>query len=909
MATQIHEPALVYTDAPRLNNNLVTGSLRLLFWLLVHPSAWRQYVVSIDPTLSPNFLLTDLSWEQWRNRRLHRLLAAGFVVLPLLAALLTGLILLVIDPARSSLPVGLGSALIFGTGIMLVSSLTIGAAIGLVLVVGVGAGGGLVAATLAQQTAASLTGNGLGLPPAEALGFGAALGVMLGLGAGAAGLVASSTSSDMPAYPFLRRLAAIIVGIPLASLMLVLGGWLLRGNVNVILVSLLMGAISWMVVGWRRGFGVGLAVGLLIGLYLGLAFATHEFLARMVLLLALLLPVYILTRAMAGPWLAIIASALGTATGWVINISVDYQLSLWPMLAVHLGAVIVGLALPLWGPLLSYPALVAWNWLLYRVDVGRRADDPILLHRHSVFWDERQPLRLIGLDRHLLTVYERNAVEGQAAINYLATRRQRWAAQSAQIELDAQSLERCLTVQALSQAHCQLAAGGLTGPTSALLRSFSRISQDVMAALEQGSTYNQRLALSAVEDRLDGLLRELTRSSERYALRFRPIAAHWRQLIADHGRALSEAVEARQEIDSPYVIGIPLTEQQEIFVGRTNISSRIEKLLIDQRRPPLLLYGQRRMGKTSLLNNLSRLLPSTIVPLFVDLQGPASHANDYTGFFYNIARSMIGSAQRQRSLTLPPLPRDKLAIDAFTVFDEWLDEVEIALADHTALVTLDEFEALEAAIERGRLDGQELLSMLRHLIQHRPRFKILLTSSQTLEEFQRWSSYLINVQVVHLSYLNPLEARHLIEAPVKDFPLRYEVEASRQVLNLTHGHPFLVQLLCDEIVALKNEQRPAERRLARLADVEAAAPEALARGSFFFADIERNQVDQAGLAVLRFLATHGEGAIIQPPALEPHCPGDLERTLLRLTRRELIERVNGGYRFQVELVRRWFVVS
>jgi hypothetical protein len=116
-------------------------------------------------------------------------------------------------------------------------------------------------------------------------------------------------------------------------------------------------------------------------------------------------------------------------------------------------------------------------------------------------------------------------------------------------------------------------------------------------------------------------------------------------------------------------------------------------------------------------------------------------------------------------------------------------------------------------------------------------------------------------------------------------------------------------LLCDEIVALKNEQRPAERRLARLADVEAAAPEALARGSFFFADIERNQVDQAGLAVLRFLATHGEGAIIQPPALEPHCPGDLERTLLRLTRRELIERVNGGYRFQVELVRRWFVVS
>lgn len=906
MAPKKNSPAPAYTDAPPLNNNLVIDSLRLLFWLLIHPSAWRQYVLSIDPSLSPNFLLTDLSRGQWRDRRLHRLLLAGFGVLPLLAAFLAGLILLLIDPTPASLLVGLVSALVFGMSMMLVSSLTIGAAIGLVLVMGVGLGGGLVTASLAQQTATSLTGSGLGMPPAEALGFGAALGLMLGVGASTAGLVASSTSTELPAYPLLRRLAAILVGIPLASLMLVLGAWLLRGSVNVILVSLMMGAISWLVVGWRRGFGVGLAVGLLIGLYLGLAFATHDFLARMVLLLALLLPVYLLTRTIAGPWLAIIASALGTATGWVINISVDYQLSLWPMLAVHLGAVILGLTLPLWGPLLSYPLLVAWNWLLYRGDVGRCASEPSLLRWHSAFWDERQPLRLAGLDRHLLAVYARNALEGQAAIDYLATRRQRWAAQSAQIELDAQNLERCSTVQAISQAHRQLAAGGLTGPASALLRSFSRISQDVMAALEQGSTYNQRLALSAVEDRLDGLLRELIRSSERYALRFRPIAARWRQLIADHGRALGEAVEARQEIDSPYVIGIPLTEQQEIFVGRTNISSRIEKLLIDQRRPPLLLYGQRRMGKTSLLNNLSRLLPSTIVPLFVDLQGPASHAKDYTSFFYNIARGMISSAQRQRGLSLPPLPREKLAIDAFTVFDEWLDEVEIALADHTALVTLDEFEALEAAIERGRLDGPELLSMLRHLIQHRPRFKILLTSSQTLEEFQRWSSYLINVQVVHLSYLNPLEARQLIETPVKNFPLRYETEASRRILNLTHGHPFLVQLLCDEIVALKNDQPPAERRLARLADVEAAVPEALARGSFFFADIQRNQVDKAGLAVLRCLATHGEGVIVEAAVLEQHCSADLDQTLLHLIRRELIERVSGGYRFQVELVRRWF---
>ena len=231
---------------------------------------------------------------------------------------------------------------------------------------------------------------------------------------------------------------------------------------------------------------------------------------------------------------------------------------------------------------------------------------------------------------------------------YLATHRQRWAAQAAQIELDAQQLERCADATAIAAAQRELGAGELTGPASAVLRSFSRISQDVDAALRQDSAYNRRLALSAAGEKLDALVRELTRSDERYAARFRPIATQWGETISAHERALALTVEQRQEIDNPYVIGVPLTAQQEIFVGRADISARIEQLLLDRRRPPLLLYGQRRMGKTSLLNNLGRLLPSSIVPLFVDLQGPSAWASDHAGLLYNVARGMSASARRQR---------------------------------------------------------------------------------------------------------------------------------------------------------------------------------------------------------------------------------------------------------------------
>jgi hypothetical protein len=621
---------------------------------------------------------------------------------------------------------------------------------------------------------------------------------------------------------------------------------------------------------------------------------------------ALGLPPYIVTKRIAGPWLGAIAVALGGSAGWLAAIIVISRLPLWPTLPLSLVSIFLGLTLFLWRSVVLYPFLIAWNALTRRADERRPKKGFSLLRKHSAFWDEHQPLPLIGLPEHLLHVIEHNPAEGQAAIDYLTTSRQRWAAQAAQVEIEARWLESCQDVEAIGNSHHRLSAGELTGPASALLRSFSRLSQDVMAALQQTSAYNQRLALNAVEDRLDNLLRELTRSSERYALRFRPIAADWRQTIANHSHALAEMVESRQEIDNPYVIGVPLTEQQEIFVGRTDISARIEQFLLDRQRSPLLLYGQRRMGKTSLLNNLGRLLPSTIVPLFVDLQGPASRSKDYTGFLYNIARGMITSAWRQRNLTLPALDRDILAIDPFTYFDEWLDQVEAALGENRALLAFDEFEALDTPLAEGRFNEATLLGMVRNLIQHRLHLKILLTGSHTLNEFQRWASYLINVQTIHISYLNETEARQLIEQPVRGFALHYEPEASRQVLNLTHCHPFLVQLLCGEIVALKNEQAPAIRRLARLVDVEAAAPEALSRGSFFFADIERNQVNPAGLALLRFLAAQGEGAVVDLITLSRHFSHDLEQTLALLVRRELIEPVNGGYRFQVELIRRWF---
>ena len=570
----------------------------------------------------------------------------------------------------------------------------------------------------------------------------------------------------------------------------------------------------------------------------------------------------------------------------------------------------VGATINLWRPVVVYPFLTLFHNLLYRLD--RRFIDRKLsfLHRHASFWDEHQLIPLVGLDRHLVQVMEQNPDEGKAAIEYLNNSHQRWAVQAAQIELDARKLEGSSSVKSIRKVYHELVIGDLEGKASPILRIFNRISEDVDAALNQRSNYNQRLALTATADRLNANLQDLTRSSNKYAPRFRPIAKKWHEIITNHVEELVKQVELRQEIDNPYIIAIPLTQKEEIFGGRDDTGTRIEQLILDRRRPPLLLYGQRRMGKTSLLHNLGKLLPNSIIPMFVDLQGAASSANNYTGFLYNLARGMINSAKKE-AVTLPPLTRETLKDDPFTCFDEWLDRVEEVLEQNTALLMLDEFEVLDSAITKGRFDEQDVLGMLRHLIQHRPRFKLMLAGSHTIEEYQRWASYLINVQVVHISYLEVESARKLIERPVEDFLLRYEPDAVEHVLQITHCHPFLVQLLCSEIVAYKNEQDPSVRRLATLADVEAAVTEALSTSDFFFADIQNNQVNAVGLEILRFIAARGERAIVNKNTILQEVSGVSESDFQQLLQRELVEEVRNeevgdGYRFQVELIRRWF---
>jgi energy-coupling factor transporter ATP-binding protein EcfA2 len=926
-----------------LHANPFLASFQLLAWLLFHPSAWRAYVSSIDPDLPPDFALAKIATQSWQHPQLRRL---GYIALvqSLQVGVLIGIVLSLLGIAgyiagytllKNPLPdvvfgvtVGISLCLIGG----LVGSFTIslpfgwiagvlgGLSVGILLGIGITGGDvwGIVGGFLALSAGGSVTAN---LSPQilyeKTLGWRIGsfiIGILVGM---VVLMIVLGGGSYLLGYILPQELGIDNKHLPIIGMAVSVGvtlGWFLKDwRLALRLGILLGGIIAWLLIinndllamlqenTVPRRFLSGSTMGILYGISFTTMFA---------------LP-YLIARHIATVWAGVVAGFLGTGAVFFAVIlftppepetanNQTYLLITWSMVAFMLG-----LGQQWWLSVLSYPFESAWNLLLYR-KMERHPERAVeLLHRHSAFWNEHQQFRLLGLDKMLVMAYEYDPVATEEVIVQLSHSHQSWAVEASQIEADTQRLVACTTTKEIADVHHKLMASNeLTGPDDEWLDSFVETSREVEKALARLSSYQQHAALERVINGLHNFLigSKNTKKDTIDVQRFRNIASKWKQILTEY----AEKLLTTQSLPNPYVVAIPLNEAHydNIFQKRTEVGHQIERLVSNPYCPPLLLYGQRRIGKTSLLKNLGRILPPQIIRVFIDGQESFKPVHSYVSFFYRLGRAMSNAM----SNAMPPVPdvpsltEETLQTDPFMRFDEWLDQVEQVLGNRSLLLALDEFVVLEEEFTQGRLERAAVLGKFRSIIQHRPRFRLLFSGTHTFAELQHWANYFINVQTIHLSYLTEEEARKLIAEPMADFPLRYLPAASQRVMTLTRCHPAFVQMMCSHIVQLKDRQAVDERLLVQVQEVEATVADVLKTSQFLFAEIEHNQVDAKGREILRWIAAAGEGVAVSKSRLQMQFPEALEKTLALLLQRELIEEVEGGYRFQVELVRRWFVL-
>jgi putative methionine-R-sulfoxide reductase with GAF domain len=300
--------------------------------------------------------------------------------------------------------------------------------------------------------------------------------------------------------------------------------------------------------------------------------------------------------------------------------------------------------------------------------------------------------------------------------------------------------------------------------------------------------------------------------------------------FADVIHLISEAVPFSY-IPNPYVVGTPLAANSPLFFGREDVIAFIQENLSASHRNNLVLIGQRRTGKTSLLKQLPVRLTDEYIPVYIDGQTLGLDPG-LPNFFLSLATE-ISFALEDRGFEIEPPELAEFTDSPAGVFErEFLGKVRRLIEGRHLLILLDEFEEIEAAVRRGHIDSS-VFGFLRHLIQHSDNLSVIFCGTHRLEELASdYWNVLFNISLYrHIAYLERGEALRLVQEPVAKFGMRYDDLALDKMWRVTAGHPYFLQLLCHSLV---NRQNRAERNYITVSDVNAALEEILSAGEAHF---------------------------------------------------------------------------
>jgi len=275
---------------------------------------------------------------------------------------------------------------------------------------------------------------------------------------------------------------------------------------------------------------------------------------------------------------------------------------------------------------------------------------------------------------------------------------------------------------------------------------------------------------------------------------------------------------------SPYVTGSPLEPEHShsVFYGREDLISKISRQIATHGNV-VLLEGNRRAGKTSVLNHLEgrTAIPGWLA-VYSSLQG-AEGASNAVGVptaevFREIARSIATPLIKLGiDVSLPngqTIPAGKPAlgvaracregISTESPFVDFRDYLEVVLAvlqplELGLVLMLDEFDKLQEGIDNG-VTSPQVPENIRFLIQTYPKFSAILTGSRRLKRLREeyWSALFGLGISIPVMVLDAESARKVVTEPVKE-QLIFSQEAIDRVIEVTARHPYLMQCLCNRI--------------------------------------------------------------------------------------------------------------
>ncbi|MEG4090730.1 ATP-binding protein [Microcoleus sp. Pol12B4] len=387
----------------------------------------------------------------------------------------------------------------------------------------------------------------------------------------------------------------------------------------------------------------------------------------------------------------------------------------------------------------------------------------------------------------------------------------------------------------------------------------------------------------------------------------RKIAWNWSAAILDVASEVGN-VSITERVRNPYVVGDPV--EGNLFVGREDILKQLKEVwILSHQLQSVVIYGHRRMGKTSILLNAVESLGSQVKVAYVNL---LRLGNTPQG----VGEVLIAiSDEISEVVNIPPPADEDLLNLPYRTFERYLKQVEANLSERGLIIALDEFEKIEKLIENGKIDS-DFMEVLRGMVQWSPKVAFALAGLHTLDEMTGDYSHpffasFINIKV---SFMESAATRQILANPHEDFPLDYAPEALSTIYVWTAGQPYLVQLVGFQLVRRYNDQvfemGNSRDPVFTVEDVRAVIndPDFFKRGRYYFDGVWGQAARGAPgqQEVLRAIAPHREGLDITTLAeITGMNETNLQQALNSLIRHDVVWEIDGKWRIIVELFRHW----
>jgi tetratricopeptide (TPR) repeat protein len=363
--------------------------------------------------------------------------------------------------------------------------------------------------------------------------------------------------------------------------------------------------------------------------------------------------------------------------------------------------------------------------------------------------------------------------------------------------------------------------------------------------------------------------------------------------------------------NNPYIVGRPLGSDVG-FYGRRDILSWVERSLRNLSNNSLVLFGQRRIGKTSILYQLQRRLPQEdFLPVYFDLQD-AAH-NSLAQVMSELAEDIAEATGLSHQA-----PSESENVEWFQ--RQFLPLLYGELGESRRPVLLfDEFDALDYSEKLNLPEdaaARSLFPYLRSLMSQQMRLAFVFAIGRQAEDLSHNLLATFKASLAkEVWVLDEQDARDLILEAQRQGTLSFTEEAVERILSFTQGHPYLTQLLCSVVWDRLHVDKPSVCPVVDAEDVDKAVPIALEQGGHVIEWIwdglsPTEKIFSTAIAEATRRSNESISTRRIEQILADHAPRLRNQQIIEapttLTKRRILVQEHGeSYRFAVEMIRIW----